>query len=599
MPMNFLRPPEPEVQVELFRLGHRNLIMHLVGQTVLPLIVAVGSRNVVAPAVIELWLALVFLSCTAIGAALWHFRHEVRTASVAPSTLSAWHQAHMLAISLAGLAWGAEGLLLVPGGDVHNLMVMTAFAGTMAYSAASNPAYDLPAFGVSMALGTALMAAFIPSVFGNQGLYVAAMCGIYMIVLGFVARNAHNTVLASVRLRLINENLAKAHAEQAEKADRANREKSEFLAAASHDLRQPVHALLLLIEAYRQQNPAGAADPLLQHIASAGQSINTLFNALMELSRLEAGAEKPLITDVPMATLMRQGVSRYRLEAEGKGLQLRSRMARGLETALVQSDKVLLDRILGNLLGNALRYTRQGGVLLALRRGHDGALWLEVWDTGVGIPSEDREKVFQPYFQVGNPERDRSKGMGLGLAIVKQAVQALSLGLSLHSRPARGSCFRLSFPAWSLASELLPPEVAVQPTAPPDLKGLRLLLVDDDPLVREAMRALLSAWGVDLRMAARGDESVLAACHGDWQPQCILCDYRLPGPMNGVAVLSLLQDHFPETAGLLQTGELAEEVHAEAEEAGYMVLSKPVAPNLLAATLSAILRQTTPSPDQA
>jgi CheY-like chemotaxis protein len=177
-------------------------------------------------------------------------------------------------------------------------------------------------------------------------------------------------------------------------------------------------------------------------------------------------------------------------------------------------------------------------------------------------------------------------------------VQALAIGLSLRSRLARGSCFRLSFPAWSLASELLPPDVAALPTATPDLKGLRLLLVDDDPLVRVAMQALLSAWGVDLRMAARGDESVLAACQGNWQPQCILCDYRLPGPMNGVALLLLLQEHFPEAAGLLQTGELAEAVQAEAEEAGYMLLSKPVAPHLLAATLSAILRHATPSPDQ-
>lgn len=600
MLLNVLRPPEAEVQVELFRLGHRNLKMHWVGQTVLPLIVAAGARNAVAPSVLGTWLALVFLSWLVIVAALWRFRREVRALVVAPTTLRTWHKAHLLALCLAGLAWGAVGLLLLPGSEVHNLMVMTAFAGTMAYSAASNPAYDLPAFGISMALGTALMAVFVPPVFGAQGLYVAAMCAIYMVTLGFVARNAHNTVLTSVRLRLINETLARNSAEQAEKAERANREKSEFLAAASHDLRQPVHALLLLIEAYRQQNPAAAADPLLQHIASAGQSVSTLFNALMELSRLESGADKPVLTEVPVTTLMRQCLERIQPEAREKGLQLRSRMASGLETALVRSDKVLLERIVGNLLGNAVRYTRKGGILLSLRRGRHGTLWLEVWDTGVGIPAEDWERIFAPYYQVGNPERDRAKGLGLGLAIVKQGVQALAIGLSLRSRPSRGSCFRLSFSAWTLALERLAPEAASSQVPPPALRGRRLLLVDDDPLVREAMKALLCGWGIDLRLASRGDENVMNVCNDGWQPECILCDYRLPGPLNGIGLLTFLQDSFPNAAGLLQTGEMAEEVHAQAAEAGYMLLSKPVAPSLLAATLKALLPESaTALPDRA
>ncbi|MDD5296926.1 MAG: ATP-binding protein [Rhodocyclaceae bacterium] len=597
--LNVLRPPEPEVQIELFRLGHRNLIMHTVGHVVLPLIVAAGARGAVAPSLLRSWLAMVMLSNLVMWLSIWRFRHLAQAPSVPPSTLRGWHLAHMVALCLTGACWGAEGMLLVPSKDVHNLMIMTAFAGVLAYSAASNPAYDLPGFIASMAIGTALMALFIPPAFGEHALYVAGMCAIYMVVLGFVARNAHNTVLTSVRLRLINEALARKSAEQAEKADRANREKSEFLAAASHDLRQPVHALLLLIEAYRQQNPAAAADPLLLHIASAGQSISTLFNALMELSRLETGAEKPLLTEIPLATLMRRCISRYRLDAEDKNLQLRSRIADGLETTLVQSDKVLLERIVGNLLGNALRYTERGGVLLNLRRGHDGGLWLEVWDTGIGIPAEDHERVFQPYYQVGNPERDRGKGLGLGLAIVKQAVQALHIGLSLRSRPFRGSRFRLSFPAWSLASERLPPDVAAPHAPPPGLKGLRLLLVDDDPMVREAMKALLCGWGIDLRMASRGDEGVMNVCNDGWQPECVLCDYRLPGPLNGIAVLAFLQEHFPKAAGLLQTGELAEAVHAEAAEAGYLVLSKPVAPSLLAATLCALLPQVAdPIPEQ-
>jgi len=243
-----------------------------------------------------------------------------------------------------------------------------------------------------------------------------------------------------------------------------------------------------------------------------------------------------------------------------------------------------------------VRYTAQGGVLLSLRRAHGGdGWWLEVWDTGMGIAPADQARIFDPYVQLGNRQRDRAAGLGLGLAIVRHACKLLGIDLTLRSRPGRGSCFRLHLPANLLVSAVSadPPKPTHAQHAPlvnPSnwLNGRRLLLVDDDVMIQRAMQALLGSWGLEVRSASEGDVSVLAVC-ADWTPDCVLCDFRLPGPMDGVAMLDFLQERFPAMVGILQTGELAQTVQARAEEAGYMVLFKPVEAHILASTLAAVL----------
>src|SRR5690606_40201575 len=194
-------------------------------------------------------------------------------------------------------------------------------------------------------------------------------------------------------------------------ADRANHDKSMFLAAASHDMRQPVHALLLLVTALHQRIRDAAQLELVTHIQKAGQAIGDLFNALMELSRLESGSERTQITDVFVHELVLQAVERYQPQARLKGLELSVRANAALERAVLRTDGVLLGRILDNLISNAIRYTARGRVLVSLRRRRPDVLWLEVWDTGIGIAPEHRAGIFEPYFQVENRERDRSKGL--------------------------------------------------------------------------------------------------------------------------------------------------------------------------------------------
>ena len=591
---NWLQSNDPAIEHALFQLGYRNLKAHLVGHVCLSLLVASGTWFAASHRLVLLWL------CWMLGLSVFFmygiraFREKAEHEGIHAGNLAHWKAVNVWMTTLPGIGWGSVGLLMVPGAEINNLMVMTSFAGAFAYSAVSN-AYDLRGYLISVTLATVVLLSQLKGAFGEQAWVAAGMCLLYFGVMTWVARNAHGTLLESIRLRLANEVLAQKNAEVAARAEQANRDKSEFLAAASHDLRQPVHALLLLIEAYRQQNPAAASHPLVLNIAAAGQSIGTLFNALMELSRLESGMEKPVLTRFDLADEILLLASRLRPVAHRKSLPIRSFVSRWCEHLMLQTDKLLLERIVGNLLSNAVRYTHQGGVLLSLRRAHGGdGVWLEVRDTGIGIASTDQARIFDPYVQIANRERDRAQGLGLGLAIVRHASALLGLAVSLRSRPGRGSCFRLHLPGHLLqsASPIRVTPIAARPDlvmAPAWIKGQHLLLVDDDLMIQRAMTALLGSWGLDVRCAALGDASVLDACQPDWQPDCVLCDFRLPGPMDGVAMLDFLQDHFPAMVGILQTGELAQTVQARAEESGYMVLFKPVEASILASTLAAVL----------
>jgi signal transduction histidine kinase len=424
---------------------------------------------------------------------------------------------------------------------------------------------------------------------------------LFCIVLLLAARHARTTLLTSIQLRLSNELLAKTNAENAIRAEHANRDKSAFLAAASHDLRQPVHALLLLIEAYNQQEPASAHHPLMQHITAAGQSIRSLFVALMELSQLESGTEKPSNIRIDLRDAMDSALENIRPVAQSKGLDLRTRVSKNLPELFIVTDKLWLARILNNLLSNAVKYTVRGGVLLSLRPENGAGLLLEVWDTGVGISPADQARIFDPYVQIDNRERDRAKGLGLGLAIVRHAAHLLDMKVSVHSRPGHGSCFRLHLPAASLQANGLDGDpfstTEVNASPAPYLVGRSVLLVDDDPIVRQAMGAILSGWGIDLRCESVGSPSVLNICGNDWAPECVISDFRLPGTLDGIALLDLLLERFPEAVGILQTGEQAVAVKERAEEAGYLVLFKPVDAASLASTLNAVLQPPVATPE--
>ncbi|MCC7215458.1 MAG: response regulator [Burkholderiales bacterium] len=364
-------------------------------------------------------------------------------------------------------------------------------------------------------------------------------------------------------------------------AETANRAKTRFLAAASHDLRQPLHALGLFAARLsdRTRDPEDTA--LVARIATSVASLESLFSALLDISRLEAGVVAADARAVALDPLFARLANDFAPEAIENGL----RFAVVPTRCTVRSDPVLLERILRNLVANALRYTREGGVVVgARRRGTQVAI--EVWDSGPGIAPEHLDRVFEEFYQVGNPERDRSRGLGLGLAIVRRLAKLLGHDIDVVSQPGRGSVFRLrvaAAPAAAVAS------AAAAPSPPGDpLAGRRVLVIDDEEPVREGMRQTLVAWRCTPVLAADADAAV-AACAGV-APDAMVVDYRLPLGRSGIDAIAAVRAALGrDVPAIVVSGESASDQIARIRDAGFTLLFKPVAPAKLRAALAHML----------
>ena len=250
-------------------------------------------------------------------------------------------------------------------------------------------------------------------------------------------------------------------------------------------------------------------------------------------------------------------------------------------SAVVETDPVLMERILRNLVSNAVRYTDRGRILVGCRR-RGGAISVQVWDTGRGIPKDQHAQVFQEYYQLGNPERDRAKGLGLGLAIVRRLTDLLACRLTLRSELGRGSCFEVTIPLAEGPAE----EAPVSAGLPMAMAHLLIVVVDDEFAIREAMSSLLTNWGHRVIVAGSGDEAIenLSACPS--RPDLLICDYRLRSEENGVDVIERLRSEYNATIpAMLITGDTAPSRLAEAEASGLLLLHKPVPNSRLRAAI--------------
>lgn len=586
--MTVLANDERVLQV-LARLGYDNQVTAVVVTFLLPLIIAAGYYATLPRPQLWWWLSvmLVAASYTALHRLL--STRRLATGVIDTAFALAWRRHYWVQTALIGFGWGNLGMLFVPGAFMQNTALMVVFLGVGAGASNTAGMHHLPGMYTGTVIGIFLQAFHVPHGFGEHAMPMQFILLLYLGVLLLIGRNVNRLVRDSILLRFENEEILRQKTVEAARADRANHDKSMFLAAASHDMRQPVHALLLLVTALRQRITDAGQLELVTHIQKAGRAIGDLFNALMELSRLESGSERAQMSDVFVHELVLQAVERYRPQARLKGLELTACAHVSLERAVLRTDGVLLGRILDNLISNAIRYTARGRILVALRWRRPDTLWLEIWDTGIGIAPENAARIFEPYFQVENRERDRSKGLGLGLAIVRKTADLLGARLDLCSVPGRGTRFRLAMGGADLVPWRRLPAAATEPVVP-GLDGRRVLVVDDDPMVREAMRLLLTSWGSEVTLARDGDECRRLLWRDDWVPDCVLCDYRLPGSDNGMGLLNALVDRYPGMVPILQTGELDPELRAMAEDAGYLVLTKPVAPDLLASTLTAVLQ---------
>ncbi len=391
----------------------------------------------------------------------------------------------------------------------------------------------------------------------------------------------------SVRLRFENEDLIARLRHEKSVAEEASSAKSRFLAAASHDLRQPVHALSLFVAALRPRVTDIEARRMLDHVDSSVQAMGGLFNGLLDISRLDAGVVEVNAQTFAIQPLLERICRDYAGDAAAKKVELRLKPSK----VAVFSDPLLVERIVRNIVANAIAYTDTGRVVVGSRK-RGRAVVVQVWDTGRGIPEGEQAHVFQEFYQVGNPERDRSRGVGLGLAIVKRLTVLLGHPLTLRSQPGRGSVFMLELPHSDapLAALVRAPDGGAE--AGMRSSGL-IVVVDDESAIQIAMKNLLEGWGFDTIIAGSCDALLEKLAHCPDRPSLIICDYRLRAHEDGIRVIERLRSEYndDEIPGMLITGDTAPDRLREAQESGLLLLHKPVANSRLRAAILHLLSQ--------
>lgn len=363
-------------------------------------------------------------------------------------------------------------------------------------------------------------------------------------------------------------------------AELANLAKSRFLAAASHDLRQPMHAISLYVESLKPHMKGRAAADTLNKVERSIFSTVELFNSVLEVTKLDAGVVQPQLAPVRIRKLFLYMADEFAAGADRKGLSLRVRAP----DVRIESDALMLERIFRNLLSNALRHTTRGGVLLSARP-YRGRLRLQVWDTGSGIAPEHQPRIFEEFYQADTQDTQMRQGLGLGLAIVRRLARLLNCPLQLRSRLGRGTVFSLDVPI--LAHAHADTDEPIEDSSR-TLSGC-VLVVDDEPAIRDALGYLLRQWGLEVHLLHNLDQVVH---EGEAVPDIVLADYQLQNGETGLMVVREVHKRWGTHVPIvLITGDTCTETIRALTQSGLPVLHKPVRAHQLRALLAALLQQ--------
>jgi signal transduction histidine kinase/CheY-like chemotaxis protein len=529
---------------------------------------------------VYIWLLVIVLDVILHLGLAWAYKRRRGAGGDTPENWRPWAHIFVAFCIFEGAIWAAGATyLLAPQAIVQQLLLGIVVCAICTGSLSAFGVY-LPAF-YGLFLTATIPYAILCVVRGgfiHQSLAVLVV--VYIGGMLAVARMHNENIMEMLRLRFENADLAAELKVQKEAAEEASLAKTRFLAAASHDLRQPVHALSLFVGALRELKLAEEPGRLVDQIEDSVSAMDGLFSSLLDISRLDAGVIVPDWKIFGLQPLLDRLERDYANEAAAKGLRLTVRPC----ARATRSDPILLERILRNLVSNAVRYTDRGGVLMGVRHRGD-KLRIEIWDTGRGIPQALAQRVFEEFYQLENPERDRAKGLGLGLAIVRRLADLLAHPVTLRSVPGRGSVFSVEVPR---LAEMVAPEPVADTRAGPC--GF-ILVVDDEVSIQEGMRSLLQGWGHRVLCGGSGREILERAAGVSLVPDLIICDYRLRGEENGAAVIQQLRATYgTRIPALLITGDTAPDRLEEASRSGLLLLHKPVSNSRLRAAVGNLLR---------
>ncbi len=543
--------------------------------------------------------AAVMLPWLAAFALMWLVRAWVwqRFRRAEPRTLDDWGRwrlAWNTGTLASGALWGAAAWLFYSRGDNIQQIGLIATVYTFCAAAVTVLATQPHIFFAYSALCFVPMATRIASEGTVQSYQLAGILFLIFGLTSVLARNYRQALRRAIDLKVhADELLAQLRVEKQaadaarHQAEVANRAKTQFFTAASHDLRQPLHAMGLFAEALRQRVHEPEVAQLVNSINESVDALEGLFSELLDITRIDSGGIDVRPQSFEVGDILRKLKLHFEPTAFEKGLSLRLRGGR----RVAHADPLLVERVLRNLVSNAIRYTEDGTVLVSCRRRGD-TLRLQVWDTGIGIPEHEQARVFEEFYQVPGhaaPTPEQRKGLGLGLSIVKRLADLMGAPLTLRSQPGRGTVFTLELP---VGRAVKPPVGAVSGKAVPGitLDGRLIVIVEDEPAVRGGLEALLRGWGATLLSF----DSV-AACNA-WAAQCdaaqarpdlLVVDYRLESGVTGVDAINALRSRFGATLpAIVVTGSTMTALEQEAQDKDFHLLLKPVVPNKLRAMMS-------------
>ncbi|WP_221796730.1 ATP-binding response regulator [Oceanobacter mangrovi] len=573
---------DSEVEAEKIRIVQRNTPLILLGNLFgsMPLLIIFWEQRHANS--VLLWEgALVALLALRLLHFLWHKPQLAEAAGT--DELRGYDRQQMLLILLTGFIWGAAGWHFFDANEIKNVsFLILTFVSMIAGSLVSLSSRPLSYMLFAAALMTPLIARMV---LAQEEFYNWMGFGatVYLLATFGFSRTIHRVMDRSIQLQYENLDLIEDLRQQTERANAASLEKSRFFAAASHDLRQPLQAIGLYSESLAGQLNTVEQHKGLRNIQQGVDSLHELLDALFDVSRLDSGIVTVSRQNFRLDDIIGKLESQFALEARLKGLDFQL----ACNNLTVDSDPVLLERVLTNLLVNAFRYTDRGGVTVDTELLDNQLVQLHIRDTGVGISSDDLKRIFDEFFQVHNPERDRRHGLGLGLAIVRRIMAMLDHPLDVQSSPGLGTTFTLTLP---LAASLPQPVVADRGISLTEdiFTGLKVLVVDNEMVIVDAMKELLHSWG-SICHGFISSGAALEAIEQGLQPDLLLVDYRMPGIANGCDLVAQIHQHLPQLPALIITGDTSPEVVEEISSRKLGFMHKPIKPARLRIKASRML----------
>ncbi|MCF6261920.1 MAG: hybrid sensor histidine kinase/response regulator [Gammaproteobacteria bacterium] len=527
-----------------------------------------------------IWIVLLYLVLFARGFALHQYQK-----SASATCFPHWGLVFALGSGLSGLLWGMVGVVFYPLNALeYQLFILVVLTGMSAGAISTLTAY-LPAFYAFVI--PAMLPIGIMFLLEDDRMHttLGLMTFIYAFGMPFFARNINRSLVETLKLRFENLQLVHELSFQKEEAEQANIAKSKFLAAASHDLRQPLHALLLFTSVLDESIKYPRVRKVVDQIRASVDALQSLFNALLDISRLEAGVLVAETSHFNLQPMFEKLANDYSLAAGEKGLALEFKACKHA----VYSDPALLEQIMRNFVANAIRYTNKGMITISCADLCE-FVRIDVMDTGVGIPEDKQQAIFTEFYQLGNPQRDRSKGLGLGLAIVERIARLLKHSVTVHSRPGEGSTFSIIVDKGDVAviHDRTIQAVATQHAA---IEHLTIVVVDDELSIREGMQSLLETWGCQIIATVTLNEAIDDLAKHHLTPDGIIADYRLGGEQTGIHVIQQLHAEYGEhLPALIVTGDIEADRLREVSESGFQLLHKPVAPSRLRAFVNNVMK---------